>query len=126
MENGNREWDKLSPDSADAMCSSPHLHPTADDHRCSSTRQGNYAKFGLAPCRQTPPFPLLESCNLECSNSCNVFDFFNFSTINLSFLPFDSSNTYRQTLVASYGPSDPPKLVFTSVLLSRCCMSCCR
>ena len=115
MENGNREytravtkfcrcdvrlpamriWDihKLSPDSADATCSSPHLHPTAVDDRCSSTRQGNYTKFRLAPCRQTPPFSLLKSCNLECSNSCNVFNFFDFSTFQYadqrpSFLTF--------------------------------------
>ncbi len=83
---GNRH--KLSPDSAGTMCSSPHLHlpavSAAVDDSYSSTRQGNYAKFGLALCRQTPPFPLLKSCNLECSSSCVVFNIFDFLTCRLS------------------------------------------
>ena len=43
-------------------------------------RQGNYAKCGLAPCRRTPPFPLLTLCDFECSKSCDVFNIFDFST----------------------------------------------
>ena len=41
-------------------------------------RQGDYAKFELAPCRRTPPFPLLKSCNLRCFQHFRFFDFSTF------------------------------------------------
>ena len=94
-------------------------------------RQGNYAKYGLAPCRRTPPIPLLRLCDFECSKSCDVvnfFNFFNFSTCRPStFVSHHSIHLFghQSMLVASNAPSDPPRLVFTSVLLHRCRIPCC-
>ena len=54
------------------------------------------------------------------------FQLFNMSTIDLPFSRFNSPNIYRPTLVASYGPSNPPMLLLTSIFHSRCRMPCCR
>ena len=77
-------------------------------------------------------FPLLTSCDFECSKSCDVFNFFNFfdffdlPTIDLPFLPFYSPNPYRPSLVASNTLSDPPEPLFTSVLCGRYYQHRCR
>ena len=89
-------------------------------------RQGNYAKFGLALCRRTPPFSLLILCDFECSKSCDVFSF---STCRPStFVSHHSIHLFghQLMLVASNALSDPPRLLFTSVFLHRCRIPCCR
>ena len=95
-------------------------------------RQGNYAKFGLAPCRQTPPFSLLTSCDLECSKSCDVFNFFSFVDFLIcrppTFITHHSIHliSHHSMLVASNTSFDPPELVFTSDFPHRCRILCCR
>ena len=78
----------------------------------------NTVKLYIAGCYY---FSFIDSYNIECSKSYDVFNtFLTFSifrhlTINLPFLPFYSPNPYRPLLVASYAPSDPPEPLFTSV-----------
>ena len=110
-----------------ACCVPPYSATTTAAH--STPINSNYAGFGLAPCRRTPPFPLLKSCDLECSNSCDVFNIFNFSTCRpATFVSHHSIHLigHQSMLVASNALSDPPRPLFTSILHSRCCIPCCR
>ena len=81
---------------------------------------------GLAPCGSTPPFSCdsISPCfdDFARSDSCNFFDFFNFSTLlptmDLS-SPSAHSFRFRPPLVTRYAPSEAPKPLFTSVLYGR-------
>ena len=72
----------------------------------------SFTASGLVPCSRTPPFSFIDS---ERSISCEVFNFFDFSTCRL-FVTIYSSFFNRPSLVASSAPSDRPMPLFTSIL----------
>ena len=74
------------------------------------------------PCDSTSPcVDIFNACK-----SFRLFQLFNFPTIDLPSSPLYSPNPFQPTLIASNTLSDPPELLFTSVLCGRCHLHRCR
>lgn len=133
-----RIWDihKLSPDSADAMCSSPHLHPpamsTTVDHRCSfNTDKRRLCQIWISTIQADATIFIAQNPAIWNAQILAIFSTFStFRLFNMltTFVSHHSIHLigHQSMPVASNAPSDPPRLALTSVFLHRCRMPRCR
>ena len=99
---------------------------TADDTAACSTPTRQLCQIWISPMQADATISIAQILRFGMLKILRCFQLFNMSTIDLAFSTCNSPNLYRPTLVPSYGPSDPPRLLFTSILHSRCRMPCCR
>ncbi len=116
---------KLSPSSAGAMFCSPH-HRRRPPLLSINTDKRQLCHIWLSPtARQVERhhFLLLAIRCAKITFFCKLFDFFNFSILNLM-AGYPSTSAYSfdigTSIVAHHSLSDAPKHVFTSHFLHRC------